>query len=163
MTALAAASSEALLQEIADRMAVRRLVDLYARSADRRDAKGQAALFAEDARLAVYQGDPATSEPVQLLQGRAKLTSALDFLNTFQATMHFIGQHVVDFDADGATGETHCLAYHLFEQNGQRMLMVMSIRNHDVFIRTDGQWLFAERKIIIDWTDSHPSTPQEAA
>ncbi|MEO3853822.1 nuclear transport factor 2 family protein [Acrocarpospora sp. B8E8] len=49
MTALAAGSSEALLREIADRMAVRRLVDLYARYADRRDAKGQAALFAEDA------------------------------------------------------------------------------------------------------------------
>jgi hypothetical protein len=40
--------------------------------------------------------------------------------------------------------------------------MVMSIRNHDVFVRRDGQWLFAERKIIVDWTDSRPSTPQEA-
>ena len=79
MTALAAESSEALLQEIADRMAVRRLVDLYAHCADRRDAEGQAALFAEDARLAVYQGDPAIGGPVQLLQGRAELTSALDF------------------------------------------------------------------------------------
>jgi hypothetical protein len=76
--------------------------------------------------LAVYQGDPANSEPVQLLQGRAKLTDALELLNTFQATTHFIGQHVVDFNEDGATGETHCLAYHLFEHNGQRMLMVMS-------------------------------------
>jgi hypothetical protein len=34
MTALAAASSEVSLREIADRMAVRRLVDLYARYAD---------------------------------------------------------------------------------------------------------------------------------
>jgi hypothetical protein len=163
MTALAAWSSEALLREIADRMAVRRLVDLYAHCADRRDAKGQAALFAEDARLAVYQGDPANSEPVQLLQGRAELADALEFLNTFQATTHFIGQHVVDFNEDGATGETHCLAYHLYEHNSRRMLMVMSIRNQDVFVRRDGQWLFAERKIIIDWTDSRPSTHQEAA
>jgi hypothetical protein len=163
MTALAARSAEALLLEIADRMAVRRLVDLYAHHADRRDAEGQAALFAEDARLAVYQGDPANSEPVQLLRGRAELTDALEFLNTFQATTHFIGQHVVDFNEDGATGETHCLAHHLFEQDGRRMLMVMSIRYQDVFVRRDGQWLFAERKIIVDWTDSRPSTPQETA
>lgn len=163
MTALATTSPEELLREIADRMAIRRLVDLYARYADRRDAKGQAALFTEDASVAVHQGDPATGEPVQLVRGRAELAAALDFLNTFQATTHFIGQHVVDFDGDGATGDTHCLAHHLFEENGRRMLMVMSIRYRDVFVHMNGQWLFAERKIIIDWTDSRPSTPQEAA
>jgi hypothetical protein len=103
-----------------------RLVDLYAHYADRRDAEGQAALFAEDARSRRLPGRPREREPVQLLQGRAKLTDALELLNTFQATTHFIGQHVVDFNEDGATGETHCLAYHLFEHNGQRMLMVMS-------------------------------------
>ncbi|WP_204358511.1 hypothetical protein [Streptosporangium sp. 'caverna'] len=43
MTAQGAGSPEALLPEIADRMAVRRLVDLYAHYADRRDARGQAA------------------------------------------------------------------------------------------------------------------------
>jgi hypothetical protein len=34
--------------EIADRLAIRALIDAYAHCADRRDAKGQMALFAED-------------------------------------------------------------------------------------------------------------------
>jgi hypothetical protein len=36
-------------EEAADRLAIRELIDAYAHCADRRDAKGQMALFTEDA------------------------------------------------------------------------------------------------------------------
>jgi hypothetical protein len=36
------------LQQVADRLAIRELVDAYAYCADRRDAAGQMALFTED-------------------------------------------------------------------------------------------------------------------
>jgi hypothetical protein len=39
--------------EAADRLAIRELVEAYAHCADRRDAKGQMALFAADARFVV--------------------------------------------------------------------------------------------------------------
>jgi hypothetical protein len=39
------------------------------------------------------------------------------------------------------------------------MLMVMSIRYHDVFVRQDDQWLFADRRLIVDWVDQRPSAP----
>jgi hypothetical protein len=98
-------------------------------------------------------GEPETTEAVQVLTGRAELAAAFEALRTYEATTHFNGQHTVTLDGDRATGETYCLAYHLWTSGGQRTLMIMSIRYLDAFIRQDGQWLFAERRLITDWTD----------
>jgi hypothetical protein len=61
--------------------------------------------------------------------------------------------------ADEASGETYCLAHHVWNENRQRMLLVISIRYLDRFVRQDGTWRFAERRLITDWTDQRPSTP----
>ena len=37
------------------------------------------------------------------------------------------------------------------------MLIVMSIRYEDRYAKQDGAWLFAERKLIITWTDTRAS------
>ena len=139
--------------DTADRLAIRELVDARARHADRREPERQAALFTEDGRVTVYMGEPETAEPVQVLTGRAELVAAFEALRTYEATTHFNGQHTVTLDGDRATGETYCLAYHLWTSDGQRTLMIMSIRYLDAFIRHDGRWLFAERRLITDWTD----------
>jgi hypothetical protein len=94
---------------------------------------------------------------VQRLQGRAELAEALKVLETYDATTHFNGQSTITLDGDRATGETYCLAHHLWVEDGQRTLMVMSIRYLDRFVRQDGEWLFAERQLIADWTDKRPS------
>ncbi len=36
--------------------------------------------------------------------------------------------------------------------DGQRTIMIASIRYLSEFIKHDGQWLFAERRLMIDWT-----------
>jgi hypothetical protein len=41
-------------KEMVDRLAIRQLVDAYAYCADRRDAKGQLALFTPDTHFVVY-------------------------------------------------------------------------------------------------------------
>ncbi|MEV5744165.1 nuclear transport factor 2 family protein [Microbispora rosea] len=145
-------------EQVADRLAIRELVDAYAHLADRRDAQGQAALFTDDARVAVYDGEPGTTGPAQTLNGRDELAAAFGSLRTYDKTTHFIGQSTVTVDGDRATGETYCLAHHLWTEEGQRTLMVMSIRYHDSFVRQDGRWLFAERRLIVDWVDRRPST-----
>jgi uncharacterized protein (TIGR02246 family) len=136
-----------------DRAAIRGLVDAWARHADRREPDQQAALFTEDGTVTVYMGEPDSSEPVQVLTGRAELAEAFRALRRYDATTHFNGQHTVTVDGDRAAGETYCLAYHLWTSDGQRTLMIMSIRYLDVFARQDGRWLFAERQLITDWTD----------
>jgi hypothetical protein len=37
--------------------------------------------------------------------------------------------------------------------------MVASIRYLDQFVKQHGRWLFAERKLIVDWTDTGASMP----
>ena len=44
--------------ELADRLAIRELVDAYAHCADRRDAEGQKSLFTEDTHFVVYMDGP---------------------------------------------------------------------------------------------------------
>jgi SnoaL-like domain len=44
--------------QAADRLAIRELIDAYARCADRRDAKGQMALFTDDIRFGSWCTTP---------------------------------------------------------------------------------------------------------
>ena len=64
------------------------------------------------------------------------------------------------FGPPRATGESYCLAHHLTEaEDGFRTLMVASIRYLDTFVKQDGAWLFAERRLMVNWTDTRPSVP----
>ncbi len=144
--------------EAADRLAIRELVDAYAHCADRRDAKGQMALFTEDTSFLVFM-DLASAEATQELHGRESLAPVFDDLNRYVATMHFNGQSTVALDGDRATGESYCLAHHLsVAEDGQRTLMVASIRYLDEFVKQGGQWFFAERRLMVNWIDTRPST-----
>ncbi len=145
-------------QEAADRLAIRELVDAYAHCADRRDADGQKSLFAEDTHFVVYMSGPGT-EPTQELNGREALTPVFDDLNRYEATTHFNGQSTIALEGDRATGESYCLAHHLYTEDGMRKLMVASLRYLDTFVKIGGAWLFAERELYVDWTETRPSAP----
>jgi ketosteroid isomerase-like protein len=142
--------------EAADRLAIRELIDAYAHCADRRDAKGQMALFTGDTRFLVFM-DATAAEPAQELHGRESLAPVFDDLNQYVATMHFNGQSTILLDGDRATGESYCLARHLkVGQDGQRTMMIASIRYLDELVKQDGQWLFAERRLMVNWTETRP-------
>jgi ketosteroid isomerase-like protein len=146
-------------QEAADRLAIRELVDAYAHCADTRDASGQMGLFTEDTRFLVFY-DVNSAEPSQELHGRESLAPVFDDLNQYVATMHFNGQSTVALDGDRATGESYCLAHHLsVAEDGKRTMMIASIRYLDEFVKQDDQWLFAERRLMVNWIETHPSTP----
>jgi ketosteroid isomerase-like protein len=145
--------------DAADRLAIRELFDAYAHCADRRDATGQMALFTDDTHFLVYL-DAKAAEPTQDLHGREALAPVFDNLNIYAATTHFNGQSTVILNGDRATGESYCLAHHLsIDHDGNRTLMIASIRYLDTFVKQDGAWLFGERRLMVDWTDTRPSTP----
>ena len=144
--------------EQADRLAIRELVDAYAHCADRRDADGQMALFTEDTHFVVYM-DGQGSEPTQMLDGRGALAPVFEDLNRYQATMHFNGQSTVTVDGERATGESYCIAHHLFSEEGERKLMVAWLRYRDTFVKVGNTWLFGERNLYVDWTETRPSHP----
>jgi len=139
-------------------VAIRDLVDAYAHCADRRDAEGQKSLFTEDTHFVVHMGGQG-SQPTQVLDGREALAPVFDDLNRYQATMHFNGQSTIELDGDRATGESYCIAHHLFTEARERKLMVAWLRYGDTFSRVDGNWLFAERNLYVDWTETRASHP----
>jgi ketosteroid isomerase-like protein len=140
-------------QEAADRLSIRELVEAYAHCADRRDAKGQMALFTADTHFVVYMNakDP---KPSQELNSREALAPVFADLNQYAATMHFIGQStILALTGDRATGETYCMPHHLTINGGKRRLMIAALRYYDTFVKMDGSWLFAERKLYVDWLE----------
>ena len=140
-------------EEAADRLAIRELVEAYAHCADRRDAKGQMALFTADTHFVVYMNakDPT---PAQELHSREALAPVFADLNQYDATTHFVGQSTIfTLEANRGTGETYCLAHHVFMKDEKRRLMLASLRYLDTFAKTDGAWLFAERLLYVDWLE----------
>jgi len=148
-----AVHSELTPAEAADRLALRELFDAYAHCADRRDAEGQKALFTEDTRFAVYM-DGEASEPTYVLEGREALTPVFDDLNRYEATTHFNGQSTVTIDGDRATGESYTIAHHLYTEDGARKIMIASLRYLDAFTKIEQSWYFAERNLILDWSET---------
>jgi SnoaL-like domain len=139
--------------EAADRLAIRELVEGYAHCADRRDAKGQMAFFTPDTHFVVYMNakDPT---PSQELYTREALAPVFDDLNKYAATMHFVGQStILTLTNDRATGEAYTLAHHLTIDGAKRRLMIATLRYNDSFVKTNGEWLFAERLLYVDWIE----------
>jgi ketosteroid isomerase-like protein len=140
-------------EEAADRLAIRELVEAYAHCADRRDAKGQMALFTPDTHFVVYMKakDP---KPSQELHSREALAPVFADLNSYAATMHFVGQStILMLTGNRATGEAYTLAHHLTVDGGKRSLMIAALRYADQFVKIDGTWLFAERLLYVDWLE----------
>ena len=139
--------------EAADRLSILELVEAYAHCADRRDARGQMALFTPDTHFVVYMNakDPT---PSMELNSREALAPVFGDLNKYDATTHFVGQSTItSLSGDRATGEAYCLAHHVTVDGSQRRLMVASLRYLDTFVKTDGAWLFSERLLYVDWVD----------
>ena len=144
-----------------DRDAIRELVDRYAHHADRRQPNEQAAVFTADATVLVYEGDPNVTAPVQTVSGREELAATFaGLIARYDATTYLNGQCTLEQTGlANAVGETYCMAFHLLHEDGQRVLLTMSIRYLDSFEKVGDDWLIAERKLIFDWTDRRPSHP----
>jgi hypothetical protein len=140
-------------EEAADRLAIRELIDAYARCADRRDADGQKALFTTDTRFVVYMAGE-DAGPTDDLRGRESLTPVFENLNIYEATTHFNGQSTVVLDGNRAEGESYCIAHHVSSTHGERTLMIAALRYRDTLAKDDGRWRFAERRLYVDWTET---------
>jgi len=145
--------------EAADRLALRRLVDAWAHCADRRLAEEQSNLFVQDGTILNYEGDPKTHAPHSTIKGRTAIRTALAVLNTFTVTLHMNGQSEVAVQGDHAIGETYCLVHQFTGESDQRKCQTLGIRYYDQFLREENRWYFAERKLVIDWSDTRVSVP----
>lgn len=82
---------------------------------------------------------------------------AMDALQEHQCNQHMIGQVLVEIAGDEAFGEVYFRAYHqLNGENGAEDLVIAG-RYLDRYERREGQWKFAYRSEIVDWSHSGPS------
>ena len=144
--------------DVAARVALRLLVDAYARHVDRRDTDAVAALFSDDGRLSPTSTPAPTGRP-RCARGRAEIAAALVAgLERYLATTHVVGGQVVELDPDGDArrGETVCLAHHVYDarrsaapaRHGRALRRRLRVRA--------GTWRFAERQLRLDWRDDRP-------
>jgi hypothetical protein len=146
------------LLELSDRLAIRSVVDDYARCADRIDNEGLASLFAPDGILRVF--DRGSPEPQRERVGRAEISEAIKALSRYEVTMHFVANHYVVLNGDVATGETYCRATHIRPVEGgvseARENYVMNIRYLDEFVRLPEGWRIAKRELQVEFTEVFP-------
>jgi len=136
-----------------DRNSIRELIDAYAYCVDTRVAQEQMALFTEDTNFVIFM-DAKASEPTQIINKRADLFPVFDNLNTYSATMPFNGQNTVQLNGDTSTGITYYIAHHQTIEEGVQKLMIAYIRYEDNFVKQNGNWRFAERKLLVDWIEN---------
>ena len=67
--------------------------------------------------------------------------------------MHLLGQTtILTLSGDGGTAETYCMPHH-YISGKIRSLMIAALRYSDIFVKNDGAWLFAERRLYVDWLE----------
>jgi hypothetical protein len=134
-----------------DRQAFRILAELYAQAADHHRPELMDAVMAEDA---VLEG------PGFRLAGRAAIRAIPDMVRQrYRVTRHVVENQVVTVDGGQAKGETYCTASHLYDDPAAGpQVLVWHIRYQDRFVRTDSGWRFAERRLVIDWTETRSVT-----
>jgi len=101
--------------------------------------------------------DAKDPKPTQELQGRESLAPVFADLNKYAATMHLLGQStILTLSNDRATGEVYCMPHHLTIDGTKRSLMIAALRYADTYVKQDGAWLYAERRLYVDWIEERP-------
>ena len=132
-------------QEIAD------VITRYARGIDRLDFDLVRSCYHSDA----YDDHGSMKGSVEEF-----IESARTFLPRFAATMHFLGNMLIEVDGDVARAETYAVAYHrLLNSDGSGKDDIWGIRYVDRFEARNGDWRIAYRVVAQEWrrVDSVPA------
>ena len=137
------------MDDIADRVELRALVDRCAVASDARDKERFGAVFTEDGVLTGSHG--------HRLEGRDAVVGVLDTFNEiYPQSMHVVGTHDITLAGDRASATVYCLSHHVIERDGKQREALVVARYLDQYERTEDGWLIAERFIKIEWQEERP-------
>ena len=80
----------------------------------------------------------------------------LSALDQYSATLHMVGQQVGDWHNAVYTGETWCVASHIYEREGTLRKLDMGIRYHDLIEESQGAFRYRSRDLNVVWTQDLP-------
>jgi hypothetical protein len=124
-----------------DRAAIQDLLLRYARGVDRRNLELVSSCFVPGATYAGVLGHGTIETAISRLRSRLEL---------YAATMHFVGNQLIELCGDVATSETHAIAYHRLAGDERRQLVV-GVRYLDELVRRNGSWLIRSRVVKLEW------------
>ena len=127
-----------MMPTIEDRLAIQQLLYRYADAADRRDAAGFAACFADGAVRLTGPGFELTDA--------ATVTGMLS--DKYLWTMHNVHNFLHEVDGDRAHGYTYCVASHVKSEGGQRIKEDWYIRYEEDLVRQGDGWVFVRRELV---------------
>lgn len=138
---------EASLQALLDREAIRQLVNIYCRAADRHDHELMRSLYHEDA----------IDDHGSFFKGLA--TEFIDKLPEIQAPMeilhHNVTTHNIELHGDRAEGETYIIAFHKVRTEAGSFDLLIGGRYFDRYEKREGVWKFSHRAVVADWANLH--------
>lgn len=129
----------------ADHIAIQRLMYRYASCADRKDYAGFAEVFCADA-VFDFSGRVVTS--------LAAIQDMMHALEKYTATLHLVHNTLYEVEWDIATGETYCLASHLFKDAGDTLKIDMGIVYEDRLRRCAQGWRIELRTFNLLWSQT---------
>lgn len=145
-----AQNETATLQELADRMALKGLVDTFSNLADTKDVEAQVLLFTDSAEVISCHGSQVSSH----LKGRKELAKRFKaFLDRFDVVYHINGQQTVKLDGDKASGIAYCQVVLVRMENGRKVMTTQGVRYDDEYVRQNGKWLINKRMSHFEWTN----------
>ena len=145
------------IARLMDELAIRDLSHRYAMALDANDLEAWRGLFSE---AVIFESG--TSAP----RGLAEVLHIPDNqLKRYKKTLHSVTTQRVSLDGDRATGETYCIAHHIYEDfhRDDQLPFDLShnflIRYDDDYAREDGRWVFARRRVITEARFVHQIIP----
>lgn len=144
-----------LLQEMADREAIREQLYNYCRAVDRMDAKLGEQVWHEDGTAdygaEVYRGD-----------GRGFINFVNGAHSRLLAHAHRITNIIIQLDGDRAESEAYYQSSLRMERDGELLEMQVSGRYLDRWCRRDGRWAIDHRLAVRDFDSIAPVEPMSS-
>jgi uncharacterized protein (TIGR02246 family) len=130
-----------------DRLALQDLSARYAHAVDRRDYEAFVALFADGGVLC---------GPGYEMKSRAEIERGIRLIEQYESTQHCVHQQLLEVQGNTASGETYCVARHVYTRDGAKRKLDMGVRYQDEYRREPSGWRFARRELVLDWTQDLP-------
>lgn len=136
-------NSEARLQTIEDKLAIKEVVDIFSNLVDTKEIDKQVLLFTEDGVVKSYSNGQLSSE----LTGRTALKEAFaGFLANFHTVYHQNGQQTIDeLTANSAKTTSYCRVILVGERDGKSTKTTMYTVYKDELVKQSGVWLIKIR------------------
>lgn len=140
---------DARVDALLDKQTITELVYRLARAIDRTDEPLLRSLFHPDATddHGSFVGTAADFVPW-----------VMGVLGTMTRTQHIIGNVLIDLDGDRAKSESYFIAHHVLPREDGDVFMVAAGRYLDRFERRGGEWKFAHRHAVYDWSSTAPAS-----